>query len=126
MTNNIIKCPHCGKPVGEYIIKGSMSVHIGAILFGQPAYKKPVSNIYWREKMGREGLLCKNCANNLFPEKKAYYVILKENGHEIVCNGGADKSGIYTTKASAVSMRKQLTAKNGKYYFVREKEVNDR
>ena len=57
MINNIIKCPHCGKPVGEYIIKGSISSPIGAILDGQPSYKKPVSNIYWREKMGSEGLL---------------------------------------------------------------------
>nr|DAE47485.1 MAG TPA: Sarcosine oxidase, delta subunit family [Caudoviricetes sp.] len=126
MKNNIIKCPHCGKPVGEYIIKGSTSSPIGAILTGQPSYKKTVSNIYWREKMGSEGLLCRNCANNLFPEKKAYYVILKKNGHETICYGGADKIGTYTTKASATAKRKELTAKNGLYYFVREKEVKNR
>lgn len=126
MINNIIKCPHCGKPVGEYIIKGSISSPIGAISDGQPSYKKPVSNIYWREKMGSEGLLCKNCANKLFPEKKAYYVILKKNGHETVCNGGADKAGTYTTKSSAVSKKKELIAKNGLYYIVREKEVTNR
>lgn len=122
----IIKCPHCGKIVGEYIIKGAISSPLGSILTGSPVYKKQVSNIYWREKMGYEGLLCKNCAEKLFPEKKAYYVILKENGHETICYGGADGIGTHTTKASATAIRKKLTVENGLYYFVREKEVTNR
>lgn len=124
--SNIIKCPHCGKIVGEYIIKGTMGSPLGTILMGSPSYKKTVSNIYWREKMGSDGLLCENCAKELFPEKKAYYVILKENGHETICYGGADGSGTHTTKASATATRKELTAKNGLYYIVREKEVTNR
>ena len=120
-----IKCPKCQKVIGRYVTVGGINSPVGYIPTQEPEFNGKQANVWWNGKRGEpSGTLCKECADKMFPEGKAFYVKIVDGTYKGVTIGkGDDGHGTHCTKASAQKLCREMIKKTGRRYIVSERKI---
>ena len=119
--DNIIKCPECGKEIGEYVHSGWThgGKHIGKIEMLEPKYnKRKTAHIGFGK-----GLICKSCARRLFPNGKAYAVKVAHGSGWIQPYVGVNRTGFFATKGEAERTASEMNRRPRVCARVEEKDI---
>ena len=120
-ASEIIKCPECGKEIGEYVQTGLANggKYIGKIRMLEPKYnKRKTAHIGFGK-----GLLCKSCARRFFPDGKAYAVKVMYGNGWIQPYVGINQTGFFATKGEAERTASEMNRRPKVYARVEEKAI---
>lgn len=113
----MVKCPLCGKEIGQYIRESVTGSRLGPIVFHTKKmdYRKS-SKVFWYGRVGGN-YLCKACARTKCPDGQ-YYRVAFFNFHgkkTYTCGENGDK---FYTRAKADEMAENQMRKTGSSYWV--------
>lgn len=122
--NNIIRCPLCGKHIGERIVDGYHSLgDLGCATMCHSKYDyRKASHVFW-EQRNRKGTLCRKCAKEKFPEGFTYHVAFNYHGKKTYTYGGVNGSNKFVTRESAEASCKAMNEKHGGIYWVEANKI---
>lgn len=117
MVSNKMLCPNCGQVIGEYLIGEKVNTSIGSI---------PTTRILKNEYAGKiglrinkkDGILCKNCVNTLFPKGYTYEVIVTKSNNwttkkgSKIHRGGVDGRGTFASRKEARILADEINGKD--------------
>ena len=102
--NREIKCPECGKIIGEYVLQFTMSSPLGGI----PFYDSKIDYRKGAHIGFGKGNLCKKCAKRIFPDGVAYKVLIWYVKIWMTPSCGINHSGLFASKAEAEEAVKDM------------------
>ena len=106
--NNPVKCPECGKVIGEYILVNSVPIRgFGSI----PCYDAKMDYRKSSHIGFGKGLICKKCAKGFFPEGIAYHVTVAYGKGRITPHFGIKQSGLFATRSEAEEAKKEMAGR---------------
>lgn len=120
-----IKCPLCGKEIGDLITDSITHVKgLGAVRnCSQKFDYRKASHVFW-EAGRKSGRLCRKCAVKNFPEHKLYRIAFNYHGKTQYAYGGIDGSTMYRSKEKAESNALIFNKRNpGSSYRVEEFKI---
>jgi hypothetical protein len=120
-VSNTIKCPECGKEIGEYVQNGwtNCGKYIGNVRMMEQKYnKRKTAHIGFGK-----GLICKSCAKRYFPGGKAYAVKVMHGNGWIQPFCGIKRTGFFATRDEAEKTATEMNRKPRVYARVEEKDI---